>query len=268
MLKQLKIEWMKIKNYNAFWWISIMFLIGIVGANYVVYYISGKALEQTGGNANAEMGKQVIKAMVGSPYAFPDVWRVVSYVASYLLFFPGIVVITNITNEINFKTHRQNIIDGWSRMQFVTVKIVMVAILAAIASLVVFLTALIFGSMSGASFSLTNIQYVGYFFIQMLAYGLVAIVFSVLLKRSGLAIGLFFIYYIFEKILWGVIRSYGYTFGYFLPLQSAENLNTNPWFANFNPFAVPSETILLVFALGYIVAYYFIITYKYKTDDL
>ena len=40
-----------------------------------------------------------------------------------------------ISNEYTFKTHRQNIIDGWSRKQFITSKLMDVLIISLIVTL-------------------------------------------------------------------------------------------------------------------------------------
>ena len=63
-----------------------------------------------------------------------------------------------VTNEFSFRTHRQNIIDGWSRRQFVDVKIAMAVIIALVSTLMVILTALVFGFASGTSFGLDNFE--------------------------------------------------------------------------------------------------------------
>src|SRR5579872_6832208 len=88
----------------------------------------------------------MVKTVVGSPFAFPDAWQTISYnSAPFLLILPALLIITLTTNEFTFRTHRQNIIDGWNRKQFVTVKLVELVILAAICTLVVGITTLLFG---------------------------------------------------------------------------------------------------------------------------
>ena len=139
---------------------------------------------------------------MGSPFGFPNVWQTVSYISSFLLFIPGLMIITSITNEYNYKTTRQNIIDGWSRVQFIHVKIFLVIILSLISTVFVLLTALFFGLISGEAFSFLKIEFIGYYFIQAVSYSMVALLFGLLIKRSGFAIGLFFLYsLIVEKIL-------------------------------------------------------------------
>ncbi len=61
-----------------------------------------------------------------SPYDFAHTWQTTSYVGGWLLLLPGLLLILLITNEFSFRTHRQNIIDGWARKDFYNVKLALV----------------------------------------------------------------------------------------------------------------------------------------------
>src|SRR5215213_11080408 len=118
MLQRLGIEWMKLKNYRTFWILSGLYLLSIVGINYIVFTIQQKIYAD-------QQAKGMAKMIIGDiPYSFPTVWQMTAYVSSFLLFIPGLLMIISITNEYSYKTHRQNIIDGWNRRQFITVKMV------------------------------------------------------------------------------------------------------------------------------------------------
>src|SRR6476620_12789663 len=119
MLHLLKIEWLKVKNYRTFWILGGLFLLSIFGINYIAFSI------------HEEQSKSAMaNAIMGSPFNFPEVWHTITYMSSFLLFIPGLLMIISITNEFSFKTHRQNIIDGLSRTQFIHVKLASVVILA------------------------------------------------------------------------------------------------------------------------------------------
>src|SRR5690606_12268852 len=81
------------------------------------------------------------------------------------------------------------------------VKLMLALIFALIATVLVILTALGFGIASGTSFSFYGIDHVGYFFIKALSYNLFAVMLSVWVKRTGFAIGLFFIYLGAENLI-------------------------------------------------------------------
>src|SRR3954471_3072642 len=155
MLRLLKVEWMKVKHYRTFWVLSILYLISVFGVNYISYQIWDSRPK----NTNMPNG------VIGNPFNFPDVWHLVSFTTSFLMFMPGLLMIISFTNEYSFKTHRQNIIDGWSRKEFILVKMALTFILALVAAIAVFLTALGFGLYeNAASFTFEKVEYVGYFF--------------------------------------------------------------------------------------------------------
>jgi len=265
MIDLLKIEWLKIKSYKTFWVLSTLFLVSILGVNYFGYSFK-VGISQ--GNAQAN-------ALIGSPFSFPNVWHTVSYLSSFLLFIPGLMIITSITNEYTYKTHRQNIIDGWSRQQFIHVKIAMIIIISILATAFVFLTGTLYGLISGGEFSFEKIEYLGYYFIQALSYCMLALLLSVLIKRSGLAIGLFFLYcFIIENFLGALINNTGGNKGLngpgdYLPLNTTDNLIPFPFFRSLVQLGTPpSIYILLALSAVYLFLYYFFSVRKFQSQDL
>src|SRR4249920_2835928 len=113
MINLLKIEWMKIKNYRTFWILLAITFICIPAFNYSFYDLTDNSFPKIKG-----------KSILGTPFSFPDVWQTVAFNSSLLLFIPAILIITLTTNEFTYKTHRQNIIDGWNRNQFIGVKLI------------------------------------------------------------------------------------------------------------------------------------------------
>ncbi len=226
MTELLKIEWLKIKNYSAFIVLGLFYLLGILGANYGVFYLKKNFIDET------DPTKIIASS---SPYDFTNTWQTTSYVSGFLLMLPALLMILLVTNEFSFRTHRQNILDGWSRKNFINVKIV-IALLSALASTVmVFITAMIFGFASGSSFDISNVENIGYFFVKALSFNMIALLFAVLVRKTGFAIGLFFIYLGVETILWGIMqglsmkfkREYDFDIGFmgnYLPLNSSDSL--------------------------------------------
>ena len=263
MLQLLKVEWMKVRYYRTFWVLCLLYLISIYGVNYIAYQIQS---QRPKGNEMANM-------LIGvPPFQFPEVWQTVSYMSSFLLFIPGLLIIISLTNEFSFKTHRQNIIDGWSRQQFIWVKMTLTLVMAIVSTLAVFITALLFGLYEGgSSFSLENLQYVAYFFVQALSYSAVALLFGLLFKRSGIAIGVFFLYaVVLENMLAGLLNHYVNNIGRFLPLETTDNLIPFPFLRNVvNQFRTITDPLLLmVISTAYLVFYFFFCFNKFKKDDL
>ncbi len=265
MLNLLKIEWLKIKEYKTFWILTTLFLVSILGVNYFVFNIKQGLTQNNSGPVNA---------FLGTPFSFPYVWHTVTYFSSFLLFIPGLMIITSITNEYSYKTHRQNIIDGWSRMQFIHVKIVLVLIISILSTIFVFLTAMLYGLIAGGAFSFDMIEFIGYFFIQALSYSLLALLLGVFIKRSGLAIGLFFLYsFIIENFVGAIINHAGGNMqavnglGDYLPLNTVDNLIPFP-LSMLKIGTQPSLYLLFAMSAVYLFLYYFLSVRKFKTQDL
>ena len=265
MLQRLQVEWMKLKNYRTFWILSILYLVSIFGANYLTYLIQEAIYK-------AKEAEGMVEVIVGTrPYAFPNVWHMTSYVSSFLLFLPGLLIIISVTNEFNYKTHRQNIIDGWNRTQFISVKLVFILLIAILSTLMVILTALFFGFINGEPFSTEKIIFIFYFFIQALSYSMVALLFSLLFRRGGLAIGLFFLYaLILENLLAAFMNKYLNYSGRYLPLESTDNLVPFPVLENVQRQIMrpPNITALFIVAIVYLIIYFVLSYRKFQTDDL
>lgn len=263
MLQLLKVEWMKVKNYRTFWILSALYILSIYGVNYITYQIQDARPKKN------EMANMLIGT---PPFQFPEVWQSVSYVSSFLLFIPGLLIIISFTNEFSFKTHRQNIIDGWSRKQFITVKMVLTLILALASALAVFFTALGFGLYEGGrEISFEKIEYVGYFFVQALSYSAVALLFSLLFKRAAIAVGVYFLYaFIIENLIAGLLNRYVNNAGRYLPLESTDNLIPFPFLRNVvRQFTTETNAmVLLGVSAAYLIMYYIICSRKFERDDL
>lgn len=261
MLHLLKIEWLKIKNYRAFWVFAVLYLVSIFIITYISWYIEQRTKVQM----------PVTAMILGNSFWFPKVWQTVGWLSSWLLYFPGMILIMLMVNEFNFKTHRQNIIDGWSRQQFIAVKIAWVVIFSVLITLINMITCLFFGFISRSSFSMDGTQYILYIFIQSLAYLFFALMLAVLFRKSGLAIIIFILYgIIFE---WLIMSLTNFQFrlspaGYFLPLQASDVLIPIPFGTKvFYPDS-PGVTALIIAVIVYIMAYVLFARKKFLVDDL
>jgi len=261
MDKLLRIEWMKIKNYRTFIILGLFFVLGVVTTNYIVYSV----------NKNV-VGEINTAGLVPSfnPYSFDNTWQTTSYVTGFLLVLPVLLLIILITNEYTFRTNRQNIIDGLSRQQFISVKLMMALIMAVVCTLLVILTGLTFAAFSGSSFSLNRFSHVGFFFLKSLSYFMLAVMLSVWVRRTGFAIGIFFIYMGAENIIsqlldvWSmkIKRDSGLdlgSMGDYLPMNASDGLLTFPD----NPLktitksVMPTEYtwLILILAIAYLAGF-------------
>ncbi len=264
MIKLLKIEWMKIKNYNAFIVISCFFALGIFMANYLVYYFKKNVIDPADPTG-------LISG--GSPFGFPNVWQTVSYYSGLTLLLPGLLLLILVTNEFTYRTHRQNIIDGISRIEFTQVKLLMALIIAVCSTILVFITALAFGFIvNTGSFSFYGISSIGAFFLKALTYNFIAVLMGVLIRRTGFAVAVFFIYTVLENglslvlLVWSINIKKDHNIdlgnmGNYLPMNAADGLVYSPFgmFTNMANKFLPSDYTWLVFslAIAYLALFYF-----------
>ena len=259
MLQLLKIEWLKVKNYKAFWIFLALYIIGLFGINYVAFQFQDEIKKA---NVPLEL----------FPYNFPRVYQTIAWVSSWLLYFPGMLMILIISNEYTFKTHRQNIIDGLTRKEFITAKILVGIVLAIVTTFICMLIAIGFGLSFSGSFSFDGFEYIGYSFIQSLCYLFFAMILAVLLRRSGLAMAIFFLYgLVFEQMIGGFIDFKilaSHNFWYYMPLQSSDVLVPVTFGNDIIYKDAPSALVLISVCIVYVVLYCVLSIKKFEKDDL
>jgi ABC-2 type transport system permease protein len=224
MLKLLGIEWMKIRNYRTFWILLGIIVVSIPAFNYLVYNLTDNTFPKNRGG----------QSLLGAPFGFPDAWHTISWFSSLLFVLQAILVITLTTNEFTFKTHRQNIIDGWSRNEFISVKLIEVLILSVLCTIVVLLTVLGFGYLGTKGPIKVSVwpgsRFLFFYFVEVLSYSMIAFVIAVLIKRSGLAIGIFLIYMIVEQAVMGILTNiYHIQAAQYLPEETTDRLIPLPF---------------------------------------
>lgn len=264
MLQLLKIEWLKLKRYRTFWVLAMMFVICFPAFTYIFYYFQTQLPSQ---------GKILLDSI--RFFQFPGIWQTAAYLGSFTLILPGLLIITLVTNEFVFRTHRQNIIDGWSRMQFIRAQWLIVMTFVLLAGVCLVLTSLVFGwvagSAEGSADPAGSMLYLVYFLVQATDYLSLAFLFAILFKRAGLAIGLFFLYaWFIEKILSVILDKFLNNAGNFLPLSSADHLIPNPLLHKIPGWKVDETNPLVYLAIAaiYIAIFIMISVRRIKRSDL
>lgn len=222
---------MKIKGYSAFVVIASFFCIGVVAVNYIFYSLKKNVID---------VADPTGLLSGGNPFGFPKIWQTASYYGGCLLLLPGLLLLILVTNEFTYRTHRQNIIDGLSRKQFVEVKLMLGLVIALASTLMVIITALLFGFLNYSSFSLSGFENVGFFFLKALTYNFVAVLMGVLIRRTGFAIAVYFIYAVLENgisvllFVWAVNIKKDHSIdmgnmGNYLPMNASDGLLYSPF---------------------------------------
>jgi hypothetical protein len=266
MFHTLRIEWMKVKNYRTFWILLAITVVSLPAFNYTIYDLTDNAFPKVQG-----------QNLLGKPFSFPDVWQTVCWNSGLLLLIPAVLIITLTTNEFTYKTHRQNIIDGWTRTQFINIKLFEVLLFSVFVTLVVFATCLVFGISvkhdPGVSIY-KNARFVLFFFVEMLSYSLIAFLLGLFIKRAGLAMGAFFIYMILEQFAVALLRHKYHVQGVdYLPEEVTDILIPQPfgrrlmgpdklkiWESHLSGY--------IVTAVVYVILYYGVSNWRFRKSDL
>lgn len=265
MFKNLQIEWMKIKNYRVFQVFSVLYLLGILLVVYIFYRVY---LEVIGTVAQTVSGRDTGGSDALGLFSDANLPYSVAFWTGFLLYLPGMVVINLFINEVNFKTHRQNIIDGWRRETFIYTKISLIAVMALVITIMNFFAMLIMTSVVGGSLSIDAFKVLGFCYIQAFVYLMFALFLATLFRRSGIAIIIFFIYgLLLEALLMWLFYQIDPSLRYFLPLQAADSLTPFVRMEEFNR-DLPGEVVMVVAALAFAGLYVYFAVRKYKYDDL
>jgi ABC-2 type transport system permease protein len=200
MIKLLQIELRKIMPYKMFWVMTGIYVLALAFFSYglpslIDYFTMRSKVPE-------------VKLLINFLYNFPDIWQNLAWAASLRFFikiFLGMIMIVLVTNEYSFLTIRNNIINGLSRTDFLLSKVYLAILFSLAATLLIFLT----GTVLGLSYSSTinfhvffgkMIFLLGYF-VETLTFLLFSLMVSILVRRTGFAIGLLFVYPIMELII-------------------------------------------------------------------
>ncbi|MGC4100068.1 ABC transporter permease [Ferruginibacter sp.] len=266
MFNLFKVEWLKIKTYRTFW---VLFLAFIILFPVAFYFSASKYMESLSNSGRIE--EEMLKRMIESPFVFPKVWLSASWMGGLFFVLLGMLFILLITNEVQYRTHRQNIIDGWSRMDFLKAKFSILIFFVLVSTVLVFLCGLLVGVIFSSTKTniLEGIYFVGYFALMATLYLMLAYLIAILIKRTGLAIIIYFaIVCIVDNVLWLIFTLKGSQLGYFMPLEAADSLVPNP----FKPKMMERRTVedytLIIAAVLYISAYFWVIINYFRKTDL
>lgn len=266
-LHTLRVEWLKLKYYRTFWILLTVIAVCIPAFNYTIYDFTDNSFPKMNG-----------KSLLGNPFSFPNVWSTVPYNAGILIFIPAILIITLFTNEYSYRTHRQNIIDGWSRSRFIYIKLIEILLLTLFVTGIVVLTCLYFGFITRTpaqdKAGWNEYRYILYFFVEMLDYSLIAVFFAMLIRRAGLAMGIFFLYMIIEQFVVSIGRNkYKVTWVDYLPEEVSDRLIPQPFARRIlspgnNNVWENHVPLYLSIAVLYIIFYIFFISWRFRKADL
>jgi ABC-2 type transport system permease protein len=282
MFRLLEIEWLKLRGYRPFWVLLVLFIVLLFLTNFVMSH--GFFLKN-------RMGQSAFALA----YTFPNVWDYVGFWVRMLGGLLPVFIIISTTNEIQYRTNRQNVIDGWSRAEFFHAKWLSCLILALSVTLVAAALGAGFGLFShppvpapGTVDPLTQVltqqadahpeatghlDRLFYVFLLVLNYTGFAMTLSFFIKRGVVTIILFLCFsYVLEKMTAGIVnwRTQS-SFGDFFPLQCSAGLLTFPTpdvvKQAIGPNTGPTNTALALTSAGWLAFYYVVGWWKLRRSD-
>ncbi|SMC50495.1 ABC transporter permease [Moheibacter sediminis] len=195
MLRLLKIEWNKIYYYKTARIFTILYflLLSIIGGSFFLIF---KFILKD------RLGFSIDISQTGF-FDFPVIWQNMSYLLIFGKIFLAVIIITNITNEYSNKTIKQNLIDGLSKKEFLTSKLLSNFLLGLISTLFVFVICFILGNIYSKSESsfYHGLEYVGGYLLNISFFFVFCTFISILVRKSAFALLLIFIWWVFEWIL-------------------------------------------------------------------
>ncbi len=227
MLRLLNIELQKLRYNRAAKVISIVYFVLITFIALIAF------IEFNFGSFNFRVADQGI-------FNFPFIWHFNSYMGALLKIFLAIVIVSMMSNEYSYRTLKQNLIDGLSKREFVISKFLTVLLFAVISTIFLFIVSFILG-MSFSDYKeigiiFSDFEYILAYFIKLVAFFSFCLFLGVLVKRSAFALGFLIIWYIIEKILYGVLEwrlfrdsDVAETVMQFFPLEAMSNLIIEPF---------------------------------------
>mgnify|MGYP002633842570 CR=1 FL=1 len=274
MNRLLKIEWGKTWNYNVFKILGIIYVVSFIISIIALPLIQVKT------SMTADTDLLDIKSF----YTFPIIWDTYAYLAGKSNLFLAIIVIFLVGNEFSFRTFRQHVIDGLSRDELLIGKLIVIGVIALANTIMIFIFGWIFGLIysSGYAFADTfsHLYILGIYFIQAVAYMIMALFLTIWLKNKTLSMVVLLMYFlILEPILGLVVRKYVWVkLGLFFPAKVMKKLTTIPENgviefikvnAEFNGLGESLPLYLtVIMAIGYSLIFYFIARWILLKRDL
>jgi ABC-type transport system involved in multi-copper enzyme maturation permease subunit len=248
MLRLINIDFKKYAYSKTFWILLLIYFALIV----TVFFFAEKILNLFLANAKSNVPLPVPDF---SFYSFPYVWHNLAFFGGYFKILLGIIIVIFVTNEYTFKTIRQNVMNGMSRMQFLFSKVIFAGLLSLSAAIILLLSGLLLGLGHTAELStplvFRNMEFIAAYFLEVFTFSLLAMLTGFLFKQPGLSIVLLAIYfYIGEPVLGWMLPD---TLSVFLPVESMSNLIDFPnsdlmktFNVNFSEFVSLSDVLICI----------------------
>lgn len=274
MIRALKLEWLKLRNYKAFWILLGMYLVALLviafGGAFFLRWLKSEGADFDG-----------IDPTILPIYDFPDIWQNLTYLGSFLKVLIAFIVVISVNNDLTYNTLRQNIIDGISKREYLLSKMLLIASLAIISTVFLFISGIINGlqysHVIGLSFIVDEWEFLLVYAFDIITYSAFAFLISLFVKKAGFVImGLFLYTIMFEPIAVAILTHAPFfadtwlaDITIFFPVTALNNLIAAP-FPKYIFREVETNIPLqsLAIAIGWLVIYLTAISYLLTKRDL
>jgi ABC-type transport system involved in multi-copper enzyme maturation permease subunit len=226
-LHLLKIDLKKMTSYRTFWVICGLYFVtlafttasGMEFLKWLSTFIEG-------------FGQKININRIPL-YHFPDVWQNLVWISGLFKLVLAIMVVISITNEYQYRTIRQNVIDGLSRWEFLFSKILTNVLLSLMSVAMIFVIGMVTGMIYSPSiewnYVFTDLEFFPAYFLEIFAFLSYALMLGIIVQRSGLTIVLLMLSHMIEAIVKANIDNYLPWIVDFFPMQSITNLVSLPF---------------------------------------
>lgn len=235
MIKLLKLEYYKNLNYRPFKVFTILYFVILIA----LLFIGLLDFEFMGGTVNLK--EQGI-------YNFPEIWNFTTWIVALLKIFLGLIIVFSISQEFSNRMFKQNTIDGLSRTEFITSKLLTISVFTIVSTVIVLLITLFLGyeySQTAESEKVfAEIFFIGNYFVKLFTFFCFLMFLSVLLRKSVFVFLALFVFWIVEGIASGLevftkvrgmqgpqrneVLQNDFFISHLLPLESMSSLIPNP----------------------------------------
>lgn len=235
MLKLLKLEYYKNLNYRPFKIFTILYFAILIA----LLFIGLVDFDLFGGTVNLK--EQGI-------YNFPEIWNFTTWIVALLKIFLGLIIVFSISQEFSNRMFKQNTIDGLSRTEFISSKLLTISVFTIVSTVIVFGITLFLGyqysDTTESAKVFKEIFFIGNYFIKLFTFFCFLMFLSVLLRKSVFVFLALFVFWIGESILSAVevftkvrgmqgeqrnqVLQNDFFVTHLLPLESMSSLIPNP----------------------------------------
>lgn len=226
--KALTLEYLKFRSYKPFWIILGLFVIcyfalGLSIKSFIDYMLTNRE------------GPFEKFFETGLPlFDFVDVWQNMAYITFLFKYILAFVVIISVCQEYSLRTIRQNMIDGLSRREYLISKTGLIAGLAVLSGILLFLLGLTLGMLyspvKSPDFIFESIGFVPAYAFETFCFLAFALFLATLIRRTGFTIVLFILYSLIMEPIATAVMKHEYALAtWYFPVRSVNNLIRVPF---------------------------------------